>query len=331
MIPEFFTVNPDWRAQIETIVGTLGRIGVFEERSARTIELRRAHRIGSVHSSTAIEGNPLSADQVAAIEQNEPVWAPPREMLEVRNAFSAYDALNELDPWNVDDFLKAHALLTNGLIGESGTFRTVEVDIVGAQGDVLHSGSRSAKVPRLIGELFQWGSSSTSHPVVVSSAVHFLIEHIHPFRDGNGRIGRLWQTLILSRWRSLFAWIPTETLIRRNQQGYYDALQRSREPEIDAATFIDFMIGVIGDSVAEYEERARTNAVNVGVNVGVNDGVNAQILVLLRENPQLTADALAVTVNRSRRTIERRLKMLREAGAIRREGSSKTGIWVVID
>ena len=245
----------------------------------------------------------------------------------MRPAFSAYDALDELDPWSVDDFLKAHALLTNGLIDESGTFRTVEVEIVSAKGDVLYTGSYAEKVPRLIEELFQWGSSSSAHPIVVSSAVHFLLEHIHPFRDGNGRIGRLWQTLILSRWRSLFAWIPTETVIRRNQPGYYDALQRSREPEIDAAAFIDFMITIVGASVHEYEAKARADASTVGV----YDGVNAQLLALLCENPHLTAEALGPIVNKRPRTIERRLKALREAGTLRREGSHKTGIWVVIE
>lgn len=329
MIPEFFTPNPAWLAQIDDIVEALGRVQVFEQQSSRTIELRRANRVGSVHSSTAIEGNALTAEQVAAVEQDEPVWAPPREVLEVKNAFNAYDALNTLNPWEVTDFLKAHALITNGLIDESGVFRTVEVDIVSTTGDVLHSGSQSEKVPRLIAELLEWGASSGSHPIVVSSAVHFLIEHIHPFRDGNGRIGRLWQTLILSRWRDLFAWIPTETLIRRNQQGYYDALQDSREPEIDAAAFIDFMIDIIGNAVREYETRARSQSDHVGVNVGIIDGINEQLLALLRDSPRLSAEALGAALGRSSRTIERRLKALREAGFIRREGANKTGRWVV--
>ncbi|SHJ04994.1 Fic family protein [Tessaracoccus bendigoensis DSM 12906] len=257
MIPQFYTSRPEWPERIEALVEQVGRVGAFEERSGQALELRRANRVGSVHSSTAIEGNRLSLAQVEAVADGLPVRAAPREVLEVENALAAYEALADLDPWNVADLLRAHRLLTVGLQPEAGEFRTVEVEIVNAEGGVIHTGSRAEKVPRLMAELLEWGGSSGDHPVVVSSAVHFLIEHIHPFRDGNGRVGRLWQTLILSHWRPLFAWMPTETLIRRNQAAYYLALQASREPEIDAAHFIDFMLRVIAESLAEYEAQLR--------------------------------------------------------------------------
>lgn len=264
MIPDFYTPQPHWTEQTERAIELLGRVSVFEELSGRALELRRTNRINSVHSSTAIEGNELTLTQVAALADGEPVYAPPRAVKEVENALAAYDALESLDPWSVDDFLRAHGLLTNGLIREAGKFRTVDVEIVGAGGVVLHTGSRAEKVPRLVRELLEWARESRDHPLIVSSATHFMLEHIHPFRDGDGRIGRLWQTLILSLWRPVFDWMPTESIIRLHQNRYYDALQASREPEIDAAPFISFMLDVIVESLEQYESRAHASVSDVG-------------------------------------------------------------------
>ncbi|MFT3874449.1 MAG: Fic family protein [Nocardioides sp.] len=331
MIPDFYSRRPDWPGRIEQIVELLGRISAVEELSGRVPELRRTNRINSVHSSTAIEGNELTLAQVEDVANGEPVFAPPREVKEVENALAAYDALGDLDPWSVDDFLRAHGLLTVGLQPEAGVFRTVDVEIVHPDGTVLHTGSRVAKVPRLVTELMEWGSASADHPLIVSSAAHFLIEHIHPFRDGNGRIGRLWQTLILSRWRPVFAWMPTETLIRQEQEGYYQALQASREPEIDAAVFIDYMLGVITESLASYEARAKADVANVGVNVGANVGVTDSILLLLRGEPTLSAAAIADRLGKTSRTVERHLADLKAEGRVRRVGSAKAGWWVVVE
>ncbi|MFT3889733.1 MAG: Fic family protein [Arachnia sp.] len=330
MIPDFYTHRPEWLHRIERIGELLGRISAVEELSGRVPELRRSNRIGSVHSSTAIEGNQLSLAQVADVAKGAVVYAAPRDVKEVENALAAYEALGDLDPWSVADLLRAHGLLTAGLVDESGRFRTVDVDIVGSDGTVLHTGSRQEKVPRLMAELLDWGSGSADHPLVVSSAVHFLIEHIHPFRDGNGRIGRLWQTLILSRWRPVFAWMPTETLIRQNQAGYYGALQASRVPEIDAAPFIEYMLGVVVGSLETYERHASDNASHGDVSDDLNDDVNERLLVLLRENPRLSAAALARQMGVSIRTAQRRRNQLRDAGRIRHIGPAKTGHWEVV-
>lgn len=331
MIPAFFTPQPGWPERIERIVELVGRVSALDEVSRQRLELRRSSRIGSVHSSTAIEGNRLTLAQVASVARGESVLAPPRDVKEVENALAAYDALESLDPWSVDDFLRAHGLLTGGLVAESGAFRTVGVEIVNADGDVLHTGSAVEKVPRLVAELLEWGRTCADHPVVVSSAVHFLIEYVHPFRDGNGRIGRLWQTLILARWRPLFAWMPTESLVRQRQDGYYRALQDSHEPEIDAAAFISYMIEVIADALTTYEARAVEAATDVGVNVGANVGVSDAILALLREEPTLSAQRLAARLNKTSRTIERHLSTLKAEGRLRRDGPAKAGRWVVVE
>lgn len=331
MIPEFYTANPTWFSQIEHVIELLGRVSALEEISGRELELRRTNRVGSVHSSTAIEGNELTLAQVADIANGEPVFAPPRAIREVENALASYDALESLDPWNVDDFLRAQGILTAGLVAASGMFRTVEVDIVNSDGEVLHTGSRSSKVPRLISELLDWGSASKDHPLVVSSTTHFLIEHIHPFRDGNGRVGRLWQTLILSRWRPVFAWMPTETLIQKHQAGYYAALQASREPEIDAAIFIDYMFDVITESLLAYEKRAKADVTRVGETVDGRTGIDDAVRALLRKQPTLSAEAIAHELAKASRTIERHLAQLKADGRIRREGSARSGRWIVIE
>lgn len=134
MIPEFFTQRPDWPGRIERIVESLGRVSALEELSSSVPELRRSNRIGSVHSSTAIEGNRLSLAEVEGVANGEAVFAPPRDVKEVENALAAYNEIEKFDPWNVDDFLRAHRMLTEGLIRESGAFRTVDVDIVGPAG-----------------------------------------------------------------------------------------------------------------------------------------------------------------------------------------------------
>lgn len=327
MIPDFYTNQPQWPCQIEEIVELVGRIGATEEILGRTPELRRASRIEAVQSTVAIEGSSLTPSQAEAIAEGQEVIAAPREVKELENALNAYDALDELDPWNSKDFLHAHSLLTAGLTEEAGEFRTVDVDIVNPSGEVIHSGSCHAKVPRLVSELLQWGSQSQDHPLVVSSAVHFLIEHIHPFRDGNGRIGRLWQTLVLARWRPTFAWLPTETLIKRNQHRYYRALQASREPEIDAATFIDLMLDVIPEALQNHEQHLRDSG-SVGIKGGTNFGIKMEIFNLIRSDPKLTAARVAQVLGKSPRTIERHLSEMVKEGSIRREGSKKTGRWI---
>lgn len=331
MIPDFYTPSPAWPTRIENIVELVGRVRAAEELSGRVPELRRTNRLRAVHSSTAIEGNTMTLAQVAAIAEGKPVIAAPREVQENANALAAYETLGELDPWSVDDLLRTHGLLTGGLVAESGAFRTVDVEIVNSDGLVLHTGSRFSKVPRLVTELLEWARDSQDHPLVVSSAVHFLIEQIHPFRDGNGRLGRLWQTLILSKWRELFQWMPTETLVRQNQEDYYRALQDSRVPEIDAGPFIDYMLGTITDTLVSSEAQAFADSASVGVNVGVNVGVRGEIVRLLREDPTLSAEALGGILGKSTRTIERHRRELRNAGMLRREGSDRAGRWMIID
>jgi len=335
-LEKFFTEAPRWHEKIGAIHALMERVKISEEQSGDVLHLRRLNRILSVHASTAIEGNQLTLGQVTDVINGKPVWGPPKDIKEVQNAWHAYNEMPGYAPWSVDDLLRAHANLTDTLIGESGQFRTGGVAVVGSDGTLLHRGALSSQVPNLVDQLLQWGQTSEAHPLITSSAVHYRLEYIHPFRDGNGRIGRLWQTLILAQWNPLFAWMPMETLVHHNQMLYYKALQDSHATAVvDCRPFIDFMLDAIANSLYKYIDVAARTVVDVGVNVGarvgVKVGVTAQILALLTKQPQLSAREIASLLNKTTRTIERHLKALREQGQILRVGSDKVGHWQIIE
>ncbi|TAL31639.1 MAG: Fic family protein [Spirochaetes bacterium] len=330
-LEKFYTEDPGWHEKIGGIHALIERVKISEEHSGDVLHLRKRSRILSIHSSTAIEGNRLNLGQVTDIINGKPVWGPPEDIKEVQNAWNAYNEMTGYDPWTAGDLLRAHAHLTDALIGESGRFRTVGVAVVRGDGVVMHRGSPAEQVPALVEQLLYWGKTGEAHPLIKSSAVHYMLEYIHPFRDGNGRIGRLWQTLILSKWNPLFAWMPVETLIHHNQALYYQALQDSHAGTVDCRPFIDFMLDAISNSLYRYIDAATETALDVGENDGVNVGVNDQILELLRQEPRLTARELATLLNKTTRTIERRLKMLREQGRVQRVGSDKAGHWEIIE
>lgn len=332
---KFFSEDPAWYEQIGDIHALLERVKLSEEQSGDVLHLRRLNRILSIHASTAIEGNRLTVGQVTDVINGRPVRGKPKDVKEVQNAWRAYGDMATYDPWSVTDLLKAHAHLTDTLIGESGRFRTIGVAVVRGDGVVMHRGAPAEQVPALVKQLLHWAKTTEAHPLIKSSAVHYMLEDIHPFRDGNGRIGRLWQTLILSKWNPLFAWMPVETLIHHNQALYYKALQDSHAGPVDCRPFIAFMLEAIGNSLHKYidiaTEALETTSQRADVNVGVNVGVSDKILELLAGRPQLSAKSLAMALSKTTRTVERYLKALREEGRLRRVGSDKAGRWEVIE
>ena len=204
----------------------------------------KENRIRSIQSSLAIENNSLTLEQVTDIIEGRRVLGPPKDIHEVQNAYEAYERVFSMNPYSVENFLEAHRLLTNDLIKHPGQFRLSDVGVYDASGRVVHVGARPPFVPGLVEELFAWAKNSDLLDLVKSCLVHFELEIIHPFEDGNGRMGRLWQSLILSRWNPLFEWLPIESVIHAHQQGYYDALAISNK-ENDASVFVEFMLEVI--------------------------------------------------------------------------------------
>ena len=212
--------------------------------------LRRTNRIRTIYSSLAIEQNTLSLDQVTAVLDGKRVLAPPKDIAEVKNAYEIYDMMDSLDPYSVDALLDAHGVMTRGLVEESGCFRSRPVGVVDKQGSILHFGTLPAYVPGLTMELLDWVRDSDYHMLIKSCVFHYELEVIHPFSDGNGRIGRLWHTLLLTQWKPLFAWLPVESMIHDRQDEYYAAINQSNF-EGESTVFIEFMLSAIKEALLD--------------------------------------------------------------------------------
>lgn len=231
---------------IAQISENIGRLTVLEE-IQDSLKLRKANRIRTIQGSLAIEGNTLSTEQITAILNGKAVIAPPKEVQEVRNAIKAYEAFQQWQPSQETDLLQAHQILMTGLIDEVGQYRHGDVGVM-SDNQIVHMAPPAGQVPRLMVDLLDWLNNSEVHPLIQSSIFHYEFEFIHPFADGNGRMGRLWQTLILTKWNPIFANIPVESLIHQNQKAYYDALQASTN-QTDSAPFIEFILQMIYDAI----------------------------------------------------------------------------------
>lgn len=236
----------DYVAEIAELVGKLNVTDMLSSNPT----LRRSNRIRTIHGSLAIEQNTLSLEQVTAVLNGKHVLAPPKDIAEVKNAYEIYERLDELNPYSVDDLLIAHSIMTRGLVEESGIFRTRPVGVVDSEGRVLHFGTLPQYVPNLIIELLDWAKNSEVHMLIRSCVFHYELELIHPFADGNGRVGRLWHTLLLSKWNPAFAWIPVESIIHDRQQEYYAAINASNDAG-ESTAFIEFMLSAINASLIE--------------------------------------------------------------------------------
>ena len=234
---------------IAEIAELVGKLTSTSQLSASPM-LRRINRIRTIHGSLAIEQNTLSLDQVTAVIDGKTVIAPPKDIAEVKNAYEIYEHMDMLNPYSVDDLLTAHGIMTRGLVEESGIFRTRNVGVLDNQGRVLHFGTLPDYVPGLVAELMDWAKHSDEHMLIRSCVFHYELELIHPFADGNGRIGRLWHTLLLSKWNPIFAWLPIESMIYTHQQEYYDAINASNDAGASTA-FIEFMLATIKASLID--------------------------------------------------------------------------------
>lgn len=231
---------------VSSISEKLGKIETW-----RTLErqphLRRNNRIQSVHSSLKIEANSLSLDNVRDVLNEREVIGPAKEIQEIKNAFAAYDQIEAVDPYNLGDLLRLHGVMTHLTVEESGVFRSC-AESVYRGGVCIHIATPPDLVPSLMRQLFDWMMQQREeiHPLILSSVFHYEFVFIHPFRDGNGRMARLWQTALLSRWNPLFQYIPIESQIERFQDEYYDAIAASTSLGSSTA-FVEFMLDRIDE------------------------------------------------------------------------------------
>lgn len=244
-----FEITNKMVSDVAEIAELLGRF-TASDRLTPNPTLRRSNRIRSIHSSLAIEQNRLTLEQVTAVLNGKQVLAPPKDIAEVKNAYEIYERLDELNPYSVNDLLTAHGVMTRGLIDESGVFRSKPVGIVDQNGRILHFGTLPQYVPELIQKLVDWTRDSDVPMLICSCVFHYEFELIHPFADGNGRVGRLWHTLLLSKWNPIFAWLPVESMIYAHQAEYYNAFNVSNSAG-ESTAFVEFMLDLIKASLIE--------------------------------------------------------------------------------
>lgn len=248
------------------IMENLGRLSNVSDLE-KLPRLRRVNRIKSIQSSLAIENNTLSLEQVTDVIDGRHVLGPQDDILSVKNAFEVYKMLPKLDPFSLNDLKKSHGIMMTGLMENAGTFRTGSVGVINERGKVIHIAPPHGMVNGLMEQLFDWLKSSKTQMLIRSSVFHYEFEFIHPFGDGNGRTGRLWQTALLASWKPVFEWIPIESIIKDNQEEYYRSIGLSTS-EGKSDRFILFMLGVIRQAVEELARDARNHQSHISSQIG---------------------------------------------------------------
>ncbi len=312
-----FTVTDEMTSLVVEIAETLGRMSV-NDKDIPTPTLRKENRIKTIHSSLAIENNSLSLEQITAIIEGKRVLGPPNEILEVMNANEAYNILFELNPYKEEDLLKAHRLMMTDLVKENGIYRSDGVGVFDGQ-KCIHMAPPAIRIPYLMKELLSWVKKTKVHPLISSCVFHYEFEFIHPFADGNGRMGRMWQTLLLMQWKPIFAWIPVETIVKKHQQEYYSSIAQSDKAG-NSTIFITFMLKCILDSLQEIEESNQKS----------NQKSNRKLLDAVSKNPNITIRELQDFLGMSESGVKKIIRKYREAGMLVRVGGAKGGHWKII-
>lgn len=285
--------------------------------------LRRTNRIRTIYSSLAIEQNTLSLEQVTAVLNGKCVLAPPKDIAEVKNAYEIYEMMDMLNPYSVDDLLNAHGVMTKELVEESGCFRSRPVGVVDKQGNVLHLGTLPDYVPGLVVDLLSWVENSDIHMLIKSCVFHYEFELIHPFADGNGRMGRLWHTLLLTKWKPLFTWLPVESIIHDRQDEYYKAINRSN-CDGESTVFIMFMLSAIKEALIEAVE-----TVGVTENMSTAELRWYKIERFLKKNETITNADVRQIFAISAATANRILAKLTEEGKLKKVRVGKSWGYVI--
>ena len=283
-------------------------------------------RIQSIHSSLAIENNQLSLFQVEAVINGKAVIGEQKDIQEVKNAYKAYEEIDNVNPYSVDDLKKIQGILTFAIEDDSEKFRNHGEAVY--DGDVqIFMAPPHRMVPELMDNLFNWMNEVKEkvNPLILSSIFHYEFVFIHPFSDGNGRTARLWQTAILAHWKDLFKYIPIESIIRKHQEEYYTAIQNCNNAG-NSNEFIEFMLKVINEAIdgmivtSSQETTQKTT----------QKTTQEKIINLIKKNPAITQVEMAKILDLTRDGISYNIKILKEKGIIERVGSTKNGIWKIL-
>lgn len=304
-----YRITPKIIDLVSKISEAVGRFYAQEE-----LRLHRINRIKTIQGSLAIEGNTLTIDQITAILDGKPVIAPINEVQEIRNAIKAYELLETLNPNNIEDLLKAHFTMEVGLIDDAGHFRNKGVGVASGE-EIIHYAPPAERVPQLMKDLFEWLNGTEEHPLIKSCIFHYEFEFIHPFSDGNGRTGRLWQTLILANWRPVFRNLPIENIVYKYQKEYYKAIAISGG-EDGCTPFIEFILGVIDETLILESNTPRST--------------RDKIIEQIHNNPKITRSELASILGITADGVKYHLQKMTVDGVIIRYGSARGGYWEIV-
>ena len=314
-----FTITP----KILNLVGEITEVITKLEMLSFNIDLklRKISKIKTITGTLQIEGNTLTEEKVTAILEGKRVLGSLKEITEVKGAIALYENIDKFDYQNLDDLLKAHKILMQDLLKEAGSFRNSNVG-VGNLSEIVHIAPPAKQIPKLMQNLFDWLKVDI-HPLIKSSVFHYEFEFIHPFVDGNGRIGRFWQTLILYNWKKVFLNIPIESIVRDTQDKYYKTIEKSSEI-VDSYPFIEYML----ESILTICKETLQNVPKKDPKNDPKKRVN-KILELIKENKFITIKELADKLNVSEKTIKRDLDKLKKENILKRIGK-KGGYWEII-
>ena len=315
-----FTISAEAINKIADISRLIERYAIRMEQED-ALMLRKANKIKTIHSSLAIEGNTLDEEQVRDIVNGKTVVAPIRQIQEVKNAIATYEQFPHLDAFKESDLLRAHGIMMQALVDNAGQYRRGGVGVFSESGCV-HIAPPADRVPYLMADLFEWISTTDTHPLVSSCVFHYEFEFIHPFMDGNGRMGRYWQTLLLSHWKGICAWLPVETIVKQHQQDYYDAIAQS-DSQGNSTIFITFMLRCILQTIKEQQK------VTDKVAYKVTDKSEDKLLNIIRATPAITIRQLMQMLSLSDSGVRKILRRLQQQGRIVRIGANKNGYWQV--
>jgi Fic family protein len=276
--------------------------------------LRKKNRIKTIHSSLEIEGNTLTIEQITAMVENKKVIGPKKDILEVKNAIAVYDYLDKLNPYSFDSFCEAHGILMNGLIESAGKLRNKSVGIVKGS-EIAHVAPQSEILKPLMNDLFHYLKNDDDLVLIKSCVFHYEMEFIHPFIDGNGRMGRLWQTLILKDSYPVFEFLPVEAILKERQDNYYEALGKSDHIG-ESTVFIEFMLEIILGSL---EDLLNTQ----NINLSNSDRINL-FKSIVKDDYFTRKEYLKNFREISTATASRDLKFAVENGLIEKSGDKNT-------
>ncbi|MDP8101511.1 Fic family protein [Phocoenobacter atlanticus] len=315
---------------LNLVVQISEKIGRLQADYDKQLHLRKNNRLRSIQASLAIENNSMSLEQVTDIINGKRVLGEPKDIQEVKNAYEAYEKILRFSPYSVKDFLTAHRLMTQGLIKDAGKFRLSDVGIFNHKGDVIHMGERPEFVPKLVKDLFAWAKNDDTPALIKSCVIHYELELIHPFADGNGRMGRLWQNVLLSQSNPVFAWLPIETIVYEHQDEYYATL-RQADKTSSATVFIEFMLSIILKTIQSYPEKQMSDIMSDIMSDKFSlpeKEAYSKIIHYLESNTTISNQQAQQLLKKSAPTVRRYLHKFMTEGLLQAIGNNKARVYL---